>query len=411
LNGEILALGTELLMGELTDTNSSYIASRLPHLGISVQHISLIRDNLEDLTASLELALSRSDIIFTTGGLGPTHDDITREAIGRVLNEDLKIDPVLIEDLKKWFRQRGMPMSDANNKQAMRIPSAEAIPNSQGTAPGWWVEKNGKVIVAMPGPPGELYNIWEHKVAPRLKASISGQVIVTRNIKTINIGESALAEKILPFTGTENPYLGIYAKRDGVHLRIISSASTEAKARKMIAPIEKGIIQSVGAYVWGFDEDTPEKVAAESLLNNGYSLAVMESCTGGLLSSTITDVPGSSKFFKGGIVAYSNEAKIESGVPKELIEKYGAISEETAKLMAKAICIQMNADVGIGITGVAGPSEQEGKPLGTVCLGISVKGKQYSEELLLPPRREVVKTRATATALILLRRKLMQAQP
>lgn len=411
MNGEILALGTELLMGELTDTNSSYIASRLPHLGISVQHISLIRDNLEDLTASLELALSRSDIIFTTGGLGPTHDDITREAIGRVLNEDLKIDPVLIEDLKKWFRQRGMPMSDANNKQAMRIPSAEAIPNSQGTAPGWWVEKNGKVIVAMPGPPGELYNIWEHKVAPRLKASISGQVIVTRNIKTINIGESALAEKILPFTGTENPYLGIYAKRDGVHLRIISSASTEAKARKMIAPIEKGIIQSVGAYVWGFDEDTPEKVAAESLLNNGYSLAVMESCTGGLLSSTITDVPGSSKFFKGGIVAYSNEAKIESGVPKELIEKYGAISEETAKLMAKAICIQMNADVGIGITGVAGPSEQEGKPLGTVCLGISVKGKQYSEELLLPPRREVVKTRATATALILLRRKLMQAQP
>ncbi|MQF65434.1 competence/damage-inducible protein A [SAR202 cluster bacterium AC-409-J13_OGT_754m] len=409
MNGEILALGTELLMGELTDTNSSYIASRLPHLGISVQHISLIRDDLEDLTASLELALSRSDIIFTTGGLGPTHDDITREAIGRVLNEDLKIDPVLIEDLKKWFRQRGMPMSDANNKQAMRIPSAEAIPNSQGTAPGWWVEKNGKVIVAMPGPPGELYNIWEHKVAPRLKASISGQVIMTRNIKTINIGESALAEKILPFTGTGNPYLGIYAKRDGVHLRIISSASTEAKARKMIAPIEKGIIQSVGAYVWGFDEDTPEKVAAESLLNNGYSLAVMESCTGGLLSSTITDVPGSSKFFKGGIVAYSNEAKIESGVPKELIEKYGAISEETAKLMAKAICIQMNADVGIGITGVAGPSEQEGKPLGTVCLGISVKGKQYSEELLLPPRREVVKTRATATALILLRRKLMQA--
>lgn len=410
LNGEILALGTELLMGELTDTNSSYIASRLPHLGISVQRISLIKDNLEDLVSALNLALSRSDIIFTTGGLGPTHDDITREAIGSALNEDLQIDPALIEDLRKWFYMRGMPMPEANNKQAMRIPSAEAIFNSEGTAPGWWVEKNDKIIVAMPGPPGELYNIWEKKVAPRLKERFSGQIIVTRNIKTINIGEAALAEKILPFTGKENPYLGIYAKRDGVHLRIISSASTENEARKMLAPMEKGIIQSVGAYVWGFDDDTPEKVAAESLLNNGYSLAVMESCTGGLLSSTITDVPGSSKFFKGGIVAYSTEAKIDNGVPRELIEKHGAISEETAKLMAKAICIQMHADVGIGVTGVAGPSGQEGKPLGTVCLGISIKGELYSTELRLPPRREVVKTRATATALIELRRKLMDSQ-
>ena len=406
MNGEILALGTELLMGELTDTNSSYIASRLPRLGISVQHISLVKDSLEDLVGALELAISRSDIIFTTGGLGPTHDDITREAIGQAVNEDLQIDPDLVEDLRKWFRQRGMPMPAANNKQAMRIPSAEAIPNSEGTAPGWWVEKDDKVIVAMPGPPGELYNIWEQKVAPRLRARSSGQVIVTRNIKTINIGEAALAEKISPFTEGENPYLGIYAKRDGVHLRIISSASTEKKAREMLAPMEKGIIEAVGFYIWGFDEDTPEKVVAKSLLNAGYTLAVMESCTGGLLASTITDVPGSSKFFKGGIVAYSNESKIENGVSRELIEKHGAISEEVAKLMAKTICIRMNADVGIGITGVAGPSEQEGKPAGTVCLGISVKGKEYSRELRLPPRREVVKTRATAAALIELRSKL-----
>jgi len=309
VNGEILALGTELLMGELTDTNSSYIASRLPRLGISVQHISLVKDSLEDLVGALELAISRSDIIFTTGGLGPTHDDITREAIGQAVNEDLQIDPDLVEDLRKWFRQRGMPMPAANNKQAMRIPSAEAIPNSEGTAPGWWVEKDDKVIVAMPGPPGELYNIWEQKVAPRLRARSSGQVIVTRNIKTINIGEAALAEKISPFTEGENPYLGIYAKRDGVHLRIISSASTEKKAREMLAPMEKGIIEAVGFYIWGFDEDTPEKVVAKSLLNAGYTLAVMESCTGGLLASTITDVPGSSRFFKGGIVAYSNESR------------------------------------------------------------------------------------------------------
>ena len=391
-------------MGELTDTNSAYIAARAPALGITIQRMSQVGDDLQLLSGAFAAALERADVVFSTGGLGPTQDDLTREAISSALGEEMKVDPDLLEDLKAWFRYRGADMPPRNIKQATLIPSAATIPNNQGTAPGWWVERKGKIIVAMPGPPGEMYNMWQNQVAPKLGGRVRSQVIITRNIKTTDLAEADVAERIARFAESENPYLGIYAKHDGIHLRIIGRGASEEEARGLIDPVESGILEIMGPHVWGFDDDSPEGALAEALTETGLTVATMESCTGGLMASTITDVPGSSTYFRGGIVSYSNEAKIANGVPAEVIRDHGAISAETAAAMAMAARTRLGADFGVGVTGVAGPSEQEGKAVGTVFIAIAAEGVMKPVALRLPPRRAVVKYRSVTTALVELTR-------
>ncbi len=391
-------------MGELTDTNSAYIAARAPSLGIAIQRMSQVGDDLQLLAGAFAAALERADVVFSTGGLGPTQDDLTREAISSALGEEMQVDPDLLEDLKAWFRYRGADMPPRNTKQATLIPSATTIPNNQGTAPGWWVERQGKIVVAMPGPPGEMYNMWQNQVAPKLKGRVRGQVIITRNIKTTDLAEADVAERIAQFAESENPYLGIYAKHDGIHLRIIGRGSTEEEARALMEPVESGILEIMGPHVWGFDDDSPEGALAQVLTESGLTVATMESCTGGLMASTITDVPGSSAYFRGGIVSYSNEAKIANGVPAETIHDHGAISSQTAEAMAKAARHRLAADIGIGVTGVAGPSEQEGKAVGTVFIALTTEGIVKPVALRLPPRRTVVKYRSVTTALVELTR-------
>ena len=409
MKGEILSIGTELLMGEIIDTNASYIASQLPALGITLRRMSQIGDDLQDLTNVFIKSLDGSDIIFATGGLGPTQDDLTREAISQALEEEMKVDPGLLEELKMWFQHRGFDMPQRNEKQATLIPSAETIPNDQGTAPGWWVERDGKIIVAMPGPPGEMKNIWVNLVAPRLKGLVKGQAIVTRNVKTTALAEAEVAERVSEYCETDNPYLGIYAKHDGIHLRIIARGTTEEEAWKLLRPVEEGILSIMGPHIWGYDEDTPEESVAKALKERGLTLATMESCTGGMLASNITDVPGSSQYFRGGMVSYSNEAKVSGGVPAEVIERHGAISQEAAEAMARAARTRLGADIGIGITGVAGPSEQEGKAVGTVFISISLDQEMKNLALRLPPRRELVKYRSVTTALVELLKLLREA--
>ena len=404
VKGEILSIGTELLMGELTDTNSAYIAARAPALGIAIQRMSQVGDDLQLLAGAFAAALERADVVFSTGGLGPTQDDLTREAISAALGEEMQVDPDLLEDLKAWFRYRGADMPPRNTKQATLIPSATTIPNNQGTAPGWWVERQGKIVVAMPGPPGEMYNMWQNQVAPKLKGRVRGQVIITRNIKTTDLAEADVAERIAQFAESENPYLGIYAKHDGIHLRIIGRGSTEEEARALMEPVESGILEIMGPHVWGFDDDSPEGALARVLTESGLTVATMESCTGGLMASTITDVPGSSAYFRGGIVSYSNEAKIANGVPAETIRDHGAISSQTAEAMAKAARLRLGADVRVGLTGVAGPSEQAVKSVGTVFIALAAKGIVKPVALRLPPRRTVVKYRSVTTALVELTR-------
>ena len=411
MKAEILSIGTELLMGELTDLNASWIASRLPALGIQLRWVSIIGDDLDMLAEAFTRGLQRSDIIFTTGGLGPTQDDLTREAVAKSFGEEPTVQEDVLRDLEQYFQARGAPMPAHNVKQAHLIPSARFIPNRNGTAPGWWAEKNGGIIVSMPGPPGEMHPIWEEEVEPRLRELVTEEVTVTRNIKTMGLSESAIDEIISEYFGLENPYLGIYSKADGIHLRIIARAADTGAAWDMINPVADGIEERLGPYVWGYDDETPEQAVGQILKERGLTLATMESCTGGFLVNCITDVPDSASYYKGGVVAYTNEMKVASGVPADVIERHGAISPQTANAMAVAAAGSLRADYGIGIAGVAGPGRVEDQPPGLAYLSIVGPGEGKEMEMRVPPRRVTIKRRMSNTALIELRKLLTAADP
>lgn len=404
MKGEILSVGTELLMGELTDTNGSWVAGRLPALGIELQYISIIGDNLDMLAEAFTRGLQRSDIIFTTGGLGPTQDDLTREGVAKAMGETPVVQQEVVRDLERYFQGRGMTMPATNIKQAYLIPSARFIPNPNGTAPGWWTQRDGKIIINMPGPPGEMHPMFEDQVAPKLREIVKDEVTITRNIKTIGLGEGAVDETVSEYFGKENPYLGIYAKQDGVHLRIIARARDAAAAQRLIQPVEEAIVTRLAPYVWGYDEETPEQAVAQALIQRGLTLATMESVSGGYLVNSITEAPDCAKFYKGGVVAVDDRLKILNGVPAETIKKHGSVSQETATAMAEAIRRSLGADLGIGIVGVAGSRGEEGRAAGQAYLAIAAAGQVKELELRIPPRRAVMKRRLANTALIELRR-------
>lgn len=407
---EIIASGTELLMGEIQDTNSSYLASRLPALGLEVRQVTLVGDDLEHYAEVLERAWRRTQFTFTTGGLGPTVDDVSREAIARVFQEEVHVDGQLLEALKTRFRERGTDMPAHNIKQAWLIPSAVGLPNRSGTAPGWWAEKNGHVIIALPGPPRELYDMWEREVVPRLRERVRGSVVLTKTIKTLGLGEATVDEMASHILKSKNPYVGIYARPDGIYLRAIAKGATREEASELLRPVEEELRRIFQAHIWGFDDETPEESIGALLRQRGLTLATMESCTGGMLADTITNVPGSSDYFKGGVVSYTNGMKIASGVPAELIERHGAVSSQVAEAMASAARLRLGADFGIGITGVTGPDELEGKPPGTVYIGLAHSGGCESSNQRFPANnRGLVKRRAVTTALLALRRVLNSA--
>ena len=387
-------------MGETADTNSGWLASQLPALGVELRWITVVGDELERLTMALERALGRSDFTLTTGGLGPTEDDLTREGIAQVLGETITPEPDLLEELRTYFRERNMEMPARNMKQAGIIRSAHSLPNPLGTAPGWWVEKSGHVIIAMPGPPGELQHMWEHQVRPRIQQRAQGTVILSRTLKTIGLSEATVDEMVSHLHGGQNPYLGVYAKPDGIYLRVIARGASQEEASLLIHPIEENIRAVLGDYIWGADEETPQGRVGKLLTARGLSLATMESCTGGLLAGTVTEVVGSSAYFKGGIVLYTDSAQPISGVDAEVIETYGVASQQTAEAMARAAAQQLGADIGIGLTGVAEPPEPEGAPVGTVHIGIVHPQGNTVVHHLFPPRRELVKRRAVTMALL-----------
>jgi nicotinamide-nucleotide amidase len=408
LKAEICSIGTEILLGEIQDTNAQYISSRLPALGIDLYYMSQIGDNLERLSEVIGRAWERSDLVITTGGLGPTEDDLTREAIARVLGEEMTVDTELEQQLRQFFERRGFPMPERNLKQVMLIPSSRAIPNPRGTAPGWWVERDGRVIVAMPGPPSEMVRMWQEEVAPELERRRPGAVLITRTLKTAGLGEGNVDELISPLLKSANPTIGVYARADGVQLRIAAKAPTQEEARRLIEPLEEEIRSLLGNVIWGADEDTLASAAGDMLRQHNLTLSTMESCTGGLLADTLTDVTGSSDYFRGGLVSYATEMKIEWGVDADVVAEHGVISAECAREMARAVRERLRTDIGIGITGVAGPGEQEGHPPGTVHIGIdSGFAVPQSVSYHFAQGREAVKRRAVTTALTLLRRTLL----
>ena len=411
MKAEIMGIGTELLMGELNDTNAGWIATRLPPLGITLQWVTLVGDDLEQLTHAFQKGLDRSDIILTTGGLGPTQDDLTREAVAAAFGETPTVQPEMVEELRQYFRSRGQDMPSHNVKQAWLIPSADFIPNRNGTAPGWWAQRDGKIIVIMPGPPVEMQAIFREQVEPRLKQMATEEVTITRNVKTMGLGEASVDEIMSEYFGQENPYLGIYSKADGIHLRVIARAADEATARRMIQPVEQAVRDRLGEYIWGYDDETPEQAVAQGLQSRGKTLAVMEYCTGGFLTNAITEADEAQKHFRGGIVAFGEQSMAAAGVPPALLQNHGPVSQEAANAMASAALVQMGADYGIGITGAPGPAELDGRPMGLAFVAIAratSAGPQVIKELELrvPPRRITIKRRISNQALIELRKLL-----
>ena len=404
MQAEIISIGTELLMGELTDTNASWIAGRLPALGIQLQWVSIIGDDLGMLTDAFRQGMARSDIIFTTGGLGPTQDDLTREAVAAAFGETPAVQEPELEQLRQWFRNRGQDMPAHNVKQAHLIPSAQFIANRNGTAPGWWAERDGKHIVCMPGPPGENRAMWQEEIDARLKTLIDDEVTITRNIKTLGLGEASVDEIVSEYFGLENPYLGIYSKADGIHLRIIARAGDEGAARALIAPVEDAIHQRLAPYIWGYDDETPERSVGAALVKAGLTLATMESASGGFLANTITEAPDSSRWYRGGNVAYTAEAMVAAGVDAGLLAKHGVVSQHTANAMARAARDATGADFGLGVTGAPGPEDLEGQRPGTIFIAIAHGGAVREYPLRTPPRRLVIKRRSCNTALTELRK-------
>jgi nicotinamide-nucleotide amidase len=397
VKAEIISIGDELLVGETTDTNAAFIANQLPLLGIDLYWVSQVGDNQPRIVEVLRRAWQRSDLIFTTGGLGPTGDDLTREAIAEMLGEKLEIAPALERDMRERFARWNMPMPLSNLKQAALIPSAQPIPNPQWTAPGWWIEKDGRILVAMPGPPREMNDMWRNEVNSRLQR-ISDQFILQKTFKTFGLSEAAVGEMSFPLFTLDNPVLGVYAKPDGIQLRIKAKARNQEDAKMMLADGEAKIRGALGEYIWGVDDETLESAVGHLLVEKVLILAVMEDYSGGWLTAGLTDVPDNQRFFRGGLVACSNEAKIAFGVDSQVISRHGAVSAEVAQAMAEAIKIRLKADIGIGITGV---EESKAYPSGIVYIGIT-DGK--GSRAINRPRG---KRRITSSALFELRKLLL----
>jgi nicotinamide-nucleotide amidase len=345
MKAEIISTGTELLLGNIVDTNTAYLAEQLATLGIDLYFSSTVGDNYDRLLSTLKTAWERSDLILMTGGLGPTQGDITRDVIAGLLGETQEVDPALKLTLEKFFSARGITMSSNNLKQAMLIPSAQAIPNSRGTAPGWWAEKEGKIIIAMPGPPAEIQTMWQKHIAPALQ-SRAGGVILSRTLKTFGMPEGSVDEQLTPLLKSTNPTLAIYAKPDGIHLRITAKADNREAAQKMVADYEEAVRKIVDKYIWGVDDDDLGAMVAKLLIAKGLTLTVVETFTSAALIQILAHTPESGHFFKGGFYAASDEVKTSLG----FVWGSGDMAK-TVTAIAALVRDKVHASIGIDIEG------------------------------------------------------------
>ena len=387
---EILCVGTELLLGDIVNTNAAFLSRELASLGFGVYHHSVVGDNPERLKKALELALGRADIVVMSGGLGPTKDDLTKETVAAYFGLPMELDNESLKSIREYFARTGRVMSANNEKQAYMPKGARIFANRYGTAPALAVSKDEKTVIMLPGPPVELIPIFFEEVAPYLQER-SGHAIVSRNVNIFGIGESAVAEKLdRMLTESENPTVAPYCKEGEVRLRVTARADGKTEAERMCEEGVARILQSeVGSFVYGIDAESMEKVLLDRLHEKHLTLSVAESCTGGLIAKRMTDIPGCSDVFFGGCVTYTNEVKERLlGVKHETLEKYGAVSAETAKEMARGVRLATGSDIGLSATGIAGPGGgSEETPVGTVFLGISTKDGESFRRLSLSGRR------------------------
>ncbi len=401
---EIISVGTELLRGEITDTNAGYLASELPLLGITVFRMTTAGDHLEELCHVIRQALDGSPLVITSGGLGPTDDDLTRDCIASVLGEEMFIDTELEQQLHTMFGRMGRDMPHHNLRQATLIPSAESLPNQHGTAPGWMVVKGGSTVVALPGPPRELKPMWKNEVVPRILSRFPGDPILSRTVKTYGLAEAKVSEMVQPFFDSANPLPGIYAKPDGIHIRLIAHGDD---AEEMLNSAESKLTEIFETTVWGREDDALPEVICRWLNAGNLTLATIEDGSGGLLANAISDMPESSSCYRGGLITGSAETKVTWGVPVELIRQHGEISPEVAEAMAVAVRERLAADIGLSTTPITGIESPDCRPPGIGFIAVADAHGTQTWQQNYPPSRGDATGRGAIAALFRLRDRLI----
>lgn len=394
MRAEIIFTGTELLLGQIINTHAQCLGQELAGLGIEVVRHTTVGDDWERLTRAIREALERVDLVITTGGLGPTTDDLTMGAVADVLELPLVMDESVLAWIREIFARRGKPVPENVVRQAYFPEGATILPNATGTAPGCIVEKTGKIVVALPGPPRELTPMLEDHVVPFLsKRVVRDSVFGFRVLRVTGIAEYDVQERLQDLGGQGNPGIGYIAKPGEVHIRITAKGKSAAETERLIAGVMSQVEMRLRDYIFAVDDEDIEAVVGKLLGTAGYTIALAESCTGGLVASRLTDVPGSSEYFKGGVVAYANDVKEKVlGVPAAVLEQNGAVSPETAVAMAEGIRKVIGADIGVGITGIAGPTGATlEKPVGLVYIAVATPAGTESKRFNFPGGRFAVR--------------------
>jgi competence/damage-inducible protein CinA-like protein len=409
MNAEIIAVGSELLTPFRSDTNSLYLTGKLNALGVEVHFKTIVGDDRARLGEALRVALGRSDLIILTGGLGPTEDDINREVVAEVLVRPLREIEEVRDHIEKRFARIGRTMSPNNLRQTMVPEGAMWLENKNGTAPGIWIEHEGTIVILLPGPPVELEAMFEASCLPRLAPLTGGQRLHSRVIKVVGLPESEIDQRIAPiYVNYHNPTTTILATPGAVEIHLRASAETEEEAEVLLAELGDQIETTLGEHIFSTHGETMEEIVGMYLVMKHKTLAVAESCTGGLLSERLTRIPGSSNFFLGGTVCYSNDLKIKlCGVPQALLEQNGAVSKPVAQALAEGIRRRAGADIGLGITGIAGPTGgSPEKPVGLVFLSLADEHGTQIREFRFPGTRDRIRHWASQAALEMVRRRV-----
>ncbi|KUK41705.1 MAG: Putative competence-damage inducible protein [Clostridia bacterium 62_21] len=409
MQAEVISTGTEILLGYIVNTDAQYLSRELARLGIEVTLHTVVGDDREIMKSALRDALKRVDLVFTTGGLGPTSDDITKEVVAEVLGRPIVLDEESLKAMEAFFAAQGKGLPEAVVRQAYFPAGARVLPNPVGTAPGAIIQVDGKAIVILPGPPRELRAMFTTSVVPYLEALPGrGPVLYVRVYKLTSIPEYAVHDALRDLAATTNPTLGFLARPGEVHVRVTARAGTAEEARKLVDLTGAEIYRRLGEYVFATDDEKIEATVGTLLQKCGLTLSVAESCTAGLLGGRITNVPGSSAYFLGGVIAYSNELKERIlGVPRETLDRCGAVSEETAVAMVRGVCALTGADIGLAVTGVAGPGGGTSeKPVGLVYIALAAEQHLDCRRFVLPGHRGAVREGTVNTALNMLKRYL-----
>jgi nicotinamide-nucleotide amidase len=409
---EIIAVGSELLTPERSDTNSLWLTEKLNDIGVEVKLKTIVGDDDARLEETIRDAVKRSDIVITTGGLGPTEDDITRQVSARALNKALAYHSDLEDHLRERFRNWGREMPEINKRQAFIVAGAEVLPNPNGSAVGMYLIENDTHIAILPGPPREMQPMFEDLVLPKLKAGTGTVSVYRRFLKVVGLGESVLDEAIAPiYTCYPNVQTSILFNKSEVDVQLALRAENETRAQDVLDEIEAKIVANLGRAVFSVKGESMEQVVGRLLAKSGKTVSVAESCTGGLIGSRLTEVPGSSSYFIEGVVSYSNEAKIRTlNVPKALLDEFGAVSAEVAVAMADGMRKRAETDYALSVTGIAGPGGgTEEKPVGLVYLGLASELEIKTRRLMLPGDRYLIRWRSSTAAMDFLRRQLLKA--